>query len=151
MNSYLQENNFQLVEPVESVAPRLSLLRRPLAWCRVRQQKRRRQADAWKLERARQENDQLLASRVQDIFIGCGLTQFGYSIGGSRILRAPQVVAVVAGPPVGLDILILPGQMPDHFAAHAPAIAYNLGVAEVRVVPRGRPSLIRLELLPGSG
>jgi hypothetical protein len=60
--------------------------------------------------------------------------------------QAPQV-SVLAGPPVGLEIRMLPGQMPADFAAHAPAIAYNLGVAEVRVVPLG-PSLIRLELLP---
>jgi hypothetical protein len=59
------------------------------------------------------------------------------------------VVSGVAGPPVGLNIRTLPGQTPDDFAAHAPAIAYNLGMAEIRVVPLG-PSLIRLDLLPGT-
>jgi hypothetical protein len=57
------------------------------------------------------------------------------------------VVSVTLGPPVGLDVRILPGQMPDDFAAHARTIAYNLDVAEVRVIPLG-PDLIRLELLP---
>ena len=51
------------------------------------------------------------------------------------------------GPPEGLHIRILPGQSPEDFSAHTPAIAYDLGVAEVRVVPLG-PSQIRLELLP---
>ena len=50
---------------------------------------------------------------------------------------------------MGLHIRTLPGQTPNNFAAHASAIAYNLGVAEVRVVPLG-PSLIRLDLLPGT-
>jgi hypothetical protein len=147
MNRYLQVKTSQLLEePLETVVPRPSLLRRPLAWRRAWQLERRRQANDQLLERRRQANDQLLASRVEDIIIGCGLIQFSYSIVGGRGLRTPQVVAVVAGPPVGVDILILPGQMPDHFAVHAPAIAYNLGVAEVRVVPLG-PSRIRLELL----
>jgi hypothetical protein len=151
MNRYPQEKTSQIIgDLLENVAPRPSPPRRPLGRYRAWRLERRRQVEARRLERRRQAKDQLLASRVQDIIIGCGLTQFGYSIGGSRILRAPPVVSVVAGPPVGVDILILPGQMPDHFAVHAPAIAYNLGVTEVRVVPL-EPSRIRLELLQGPG
>lgn len=45
-----------------------------------------------------------------------------------------------------LDIRMLQGQTPEDFAAHASAMAYNLDVAEVRVIPLG-VSLIRLELL----
>jgi len=100
------------------------------------------------LERMRQEGEQQLAWRVQDIIVGLGLTQADYSLGGGRTLHIPEVISVTERP-VGLDIRMLPGQMPDDFAAHAPAIAYNLGVAEVRVVPLG-PSLIRLVLLPGA-
>jgi hypothetical protein len=100
-------------------------------------------------QRVRQDNDQQLAWRVQDILVGCGLSQVGYSIGGSRVFRIPQVVSVVAGPPVGVDVRILPGQTPDDFTTHAKAIAYNLDVAEVQVVPLG-PYFIRLELLPKS-
>jgi hypothetical protein len=96
-----------------------------------------------------QEHDQELAWRVQDIIAGLGLIQTDFSIAGGRIVHIPHVVSVAAGPPVGLHIRTLPGQTPDNFAAHAPAIAYNLGVAEVRVVPLG-PSLIRLDLLPGT-
>jgi hypothetical protein len=99
------------------------------------------------LERMRQEGEQRLAWRVQDIIVGLGLTQADFSLGGGRTLHIPEVISVTERP-VGLDIRMLPGQMPDDFAAHAPAIAYNLGVAEVRVVPLG-PSLIRLILLPG--
>jgi hypothetical protein len=128
-----------LEEPGENIAPLPSLLRHPLARHRARQ-----------LERARQARDQLLAGRVQDILFGRGLTQIAFSIGGGRTIYVPQVVSVIAGPPVGLDIRTLPGQTPDDFAKHAPAIAYNLGVAEVRVVPLG-PSLIRLELLDEPG
>jgi len=39
---------------------------------------------------------------------------------------------MATGPPVGLDIGILAGPMPDDVAAHAQPIADNLGVAEVR-------------------
>jgi len=97
-------------------------------------------------ERMRQEGEQRLAWRVQDIIVGLGLTQADYSLGGGRSLRIPEVISVTARP-VGLDIRMLPGQIPDDFAAHAERIAYNLGVAEVRVVPLG-PSLIRLILVP---
>jgi hypothetical protein len=47
---------------------------------------------------------------------------------------------------VELDIRMLPGQSPDDYAAHAKAIAYDLGMAEMRVIPL-EPSLIRLQLL----
>ena len=99
--------------------------------------------------RTPQEHNQALAWRMQDIIAGLGLTQTDFSIAGGRIVHIPEVVSVAAGPPVGLHIRTLPGQTPDDFAAHAPAIAYNLGdlgVAQVRVVPLG-PSLIRLDLL----
>jgi len=88
----------------------------------------------------------MLARRVHDIFVGRGLVQPTYSIGGGRDMRVPQVISVTPGPTVGLNIRTLPGQTPDDFARHSSAIAYNLDVAEVRVVPLG-PSLIRLDLL----
>lgn len=162
MNRYPHEKTFQSSEePMENVAALPSLLRQPLAWRRARQLERTRQAgdqrlerirqaDAQYLERTRQAHDQILAWRMQDIFVGRGLTRPYYTIGGGRSLYIPQVVSVTAGPPVGLNIRTLPGQTPDDFAAHAPAIAYNLGVAEVRVVPLG-PSRIRLELLRRPG
>jgi hypothetical protein len=138
-----QETTSQpLEDPMENIAHLPSLLRRPLA--------RRRARHARQVERIRQARDQArdqkLAWRVQDILAGHGLTQTAFSIGCGRTIYVPQVVSVIAGPPVGLDICPLPGQTPDDFAKHAPALAYNLGVAEVRVVPLG-PSLIRLELL----
>ncbi|MGH3694811.1 MAG: hypothetical protein ACRDRX_12630 [Pseudonocardiaceae bacterium] len=46
-----------------------------------------------------------------------------------------------------LDVRILPGQLPEDFAAPAEAIAYDLEVSDVRVIPLV-PCLIRLELLP---
>lgn len=98
------------------------------------------------LEHARQRHDEELARRVHDIIAGLGLIQSDFSIGGGRVVHIPEMVSVVAGPPVGLHIRLLPGQTPDDFAAHAPAIAYNLDVTEVRVVPL-EPSLIRLDLL----
>ncbi|MGH8937823.1 MAG: hypothetical protein ACRDV2_00555 [Actinomycetes bacterium] len=119
-------------EPVEQVVRTL----RPLSRRRAR-----------RIERMRQDNDQLLAWRVQSVLVECGLTRVDFSIGGGRTLRTPQVISVVAGPPVRLTIRPLPGQTPGDFARHAPAIAHNLGVAEVRVVPAEHP-LIGLELLP---
>lgn len=114
----------------------LSRLRHPLA--------RRHNRD---LERRQQVRDEHLAGRVEEIITGLGLVQSDFSIAAGRVFHIPQVVSVDPGPPVGLDIRILPGQSPDDFSAHAAAIAYDLGMAEVRVVPLG-PSVIRLELLP---
>ena len=123
-------------EPVEDDFPRWSLLRR------LQERRRARQ-----LERTRLAHEQRLAPRVHEIFFGCGLTQADYSIGGGRVVHVPQLVAVDAGPPVTLDIRTLPGQAPNDFTRHASAIAYHLGVTEVRVIPLS-PSLIQLELLP---
>ncbi|MBV9012817.1 MAG: DUF1918 domain-containing protein [Pseudonocardiales bacterium] len=114
----------------------LSRLRHPLEWRHNRD-----------LERRQQAGYERLASRVEDILAGLGLVHDDFSIGGSRTFHVPEVVSVTPGPPMGLDIRMLPGQTPDDFSPHAPAIAYDLGMAEVRVVPLG-PSYIRLELLP---
>jgi hypothetical protein len=122
---------------MKTVAPLPSLLRHPLARRHAQQREDRHQM-----------NDQALAWRVQDIIAGLGLTQAGSSVGGGRTTHIPQVISVADGPPVGLTIRMLPGQMPEDFAAHAQAFAYNLGVAHVRVIPLG-PSRIRLDLLPG--
>jgi hypothetical protein len=116
--------------------PWLGRLRHPLEWRHNRDLGRRQQAE---YER--------LAWRAEEIIAGLGLTQSDFSIAAGRVFHVPQVVSVDPGPPVGLDIRILPGQSPDDFSAHAAAIAYDLGMAEVRVVPLG-PSVIRLELLP---
>jgi hypothetical protein len=116
--------------------PWLSKLRHPLEWRHNRD-----------LERRRQTGYERLARRVEEIIVGLGLTQSDYSIASGRVFHIPQVVSVDPGPPVGLDIHILPGQSPDDFSAHATTIAYDLGMADVRVVPVG-PSVIRLELLP---
>jgi hypothetical protein len=137
MNRHYEEVDVRSVENVDS---RVSLLRRLPPWRRARQVANRMQ----------QERDRRLAGRVEGIFGGCGLTQDGYSIASGRTFLFPQVVSVVAGPPVALYISMLPGQTPDDFAKHASAIAYHLGVAEVRVVSYGS-ALIRLELLPDVG
>ncbi len=113
-------------------------------WLPRRRRARRR---ARQLQRRREAPGQQLAWRVQDLLVGCGLSQAGFSIGGGRVFHIPQVVSVAPGPPVGLNIRMLPGQMPDDFAAHARRLAYNLDMAEVRVIPLG-PSVIRLELVP---
>jgi hypothetical protein len=105
------------------------------------------QATARKPDCTPRERNQELAWRVQDVIAGVGLTDTDFSIGGGRSIRVPQVVSITAGPPVGLHIRLLPGQTPNNFTTRAPAIAYHLGVAEVRVVPLW-PSLIRLDLLP---
>lgn len=117
-------------------------------WRLSRRQARRR---AERLQRRREAADQRLAWRVEDILVGCGLSQADFSIAAGRVFHIPRVVSVVPGPPVGLKIRMLPGQIPDDFAAHARRLAYNLDVADVRVIPLG-PQLIRLELVtkPGS-
>ena len=137
MNRYPQEKSPQPAdEPVKNITHRTSLLGHLLGRHRARQ-----------LQSTHQPHSQQLARRVEQVLIGCGLTQADYSIGGGRVFHFPQVVSVVMGAPIRVNIRILPGQMPDDFAAHTRAIAYNLGVADVRVVPQG-PFLIRLELLP---
>lgn len=119
-----------------------NVVARPLWWRRVEERRRAR-----RLQRVRRADDQRFAQRVQDIFVELGLTQTNYSMSGGYNLHVPQVVSVITGPIGRLDIRILPGQTPDDFAVHAPAIAQKLGTAEVQVIPLG-PSLIRLELLP---
>jgi hypothetical protein len=121
----------------KGVIPQPSLLH-PLARRRLRQ-----------LESARHTHNQRLAQRLHDIFVGRGLTHADFSIGGGRSLFVPRVLSVVPGPPVGLNVRMLPGQIPDDFVAQAKAIAYGLDVPEVQIVPLG-PSVIRVELL-GNG
>lgn len=116
--------------------PWLPQLRHPWEWRHSRDSQRRQHA--W---------DEQLAQRVEEIISGLGLTHTSHSVAGIQTMHLPQVVSIHPGPPKGLDIHILPGQSPEDFSAHAPTIAYDLGVAEARVVPLG-PSLIRLELLP---
>jgi hypothetical protein len=122
-------------EPDENVMSHPSLLGHPLAWRRARRD-----------ERIHRVSDQQLAWRVQDVLVGCGLSQDDYSVGGGRVFHIPEVISVRIGPPVTLDVRMLLGQTPEDFVAHASAMAYDLGVAEVRVVPLEVP-LIRLELL----
>jgi hypothetical protein len=115
-------------------------------WQRERRREfhRRRELDR-QLEHRRQEKAWQLASRLEELIIGCGLTQLGHTLNGDFNVHAPQVLSVDDGSPVRVDIHILPGQTPDHFANHARTIAYDLDLAEVRVVPLG-PSRVRLEL-----
>ena len=115
--------------------PWLPRLRHALDWRHTRD-----------LERRHQEAYERLAERVEEIIAGLNLIQEDFSIGGGRIYHVPRVVSVDSGPPVKVDIRILPGQSPEDFSAHAATIAYDLGIAEVRMVPLG-PSAIRLELL----
>jgi Domain of unknown function (DUF1918) len=115
--------------------PRLSWLRHPLEWRHSRD-----------LERSPHFWDERLAWRVEEIIVGLGLTQTGDSIAGGETVHIPQVVSMDPGPPVGLDIHILPGQSPEDFSAHASTIAYDLGVTEVRIVPLS-PDQIRLKML----
>ena len=98
-------------------------------------------------ERLQQQRNQRLAEKVETILAGSGLSQSDYSVAGGRSYHFPQVVSVDEGPPVTMTIRLLGGQAPDDVAVHARAIAYDLGVTDVRVVSLG-PLLIRLELLP---
>lgn len=118
-----------------SDTPRLHWLLHPLAWRHRRDR-----------ERAQQARDEQLAWRVEHIIAGLGLTHTAFTVAAGRTVHVPEVVAVNAGPPVGVDIRMLPGQTPGDFAAHASAIAYNLDVDQIRIVPLG-PSRIRLDLL----
>jgi hypothetical protein len=120
----------------EGETPWLSRLRHPLEWRHNRE-----------LERRQEARYEQVAWRVEQIIAGLGLAQSDYSIAAGWVYHIPQVISVDPGPPVGLNIRIFPGQSPDDFSAHAATIAYDLGIAEVRVVPLG-PSVIRLELLP---
>ncbi|HEX6402883.1 MAG TPA: DUF1918 domain-containing protein [Pseudonocardiaceae bacterium] len=116
--------------------PWLSQLRHPLERRHTRN-----------LERRQQGAYERLAERVEEIITGLGLIEQDFSISAGRIYHIPQVVAVDPGPPMKVDIDILPGQSPEDFSAHAETIAYDLGMAEVRIIPIA-PSAIRLELIP---
>ena len=125
----------QTEEPGGHAFSHPSRLRHPVEWHRARRR-----------ERIHRSNDQRLAWRVEDVLVGCGLSQDDYSVAGGRIFHIPQVLSVSHGPPLSLDIQMLQGQTPEDFAAHASAMAYDLGVSEVRVIPL-EPPLIRLQLL----
>jgi hypothetical protein len=114
----------------------LSRLRHALERRRTRDEEQRHQAAY-----------QRLAERVEEIIAGLGLIEDDFSISAGRIYHIPRVIAVHPGPPLAVDIHILPGQSPEDFSAQTTAIAYDLGMAEVHVVPLD-PSEIRLELLP---
>ena len=103
--------------------------------------------DARRHERLQRQRNQRLAEKVETILAGSGLSQSDYSVAGGRSYHFPRVVSVDEGPPVTVTIRLLEGEAPDDVAVHAPAIAYDLGVTDVRVVSLG-PLLIRLELLP---
>jgi hypothetical protein len=84
---------------------------------------------------------------VEDIVVGCGLTQADCSIGSGGVVHTPQVISVRCGPTLVGIFSSFPVRHPATLFAHAPAIAQALGVASIRVVVLGS-SLIRLELLP---
>jgi hypothetical protein len=86
------------------------------------------------------------AWQVQDILVRCGLSQIGASIVGGQFFYVPHVVSVDLGSPERLKIRILPGQMPDDYAAHARRVAYSLGVTDVKVIQLAEPRMIQLEL-----
>jgi hypothetical protein len=62
-----------------------------------------------------------------------------------RAVHILQVLSISHGSPVSLDIRVLPCQTPEDLPAHASAMAYDLGVAQVRVVTLETP-LIQLQL-----
>lgn len=64
---------------------------------------------------------------------------------GGQTVHTPRVVSAGARPVAWVAIDLLPGQSPEDVAGHASAIAHQLGVSRVWVVPLGR-SRIRLEL-----
>jgi hypothetical protein len=108
--------------------PWLFRLRHPREW--------RHSRDA---ERRQAVRDEQLAQRVENIIAGLGLTHTGHSVAGGHTVHIPRVVSIDSGPLEGLDIRMLPGQSLEDFSAHASVIAYDLGMAEVRVVPLGPP------------
>lgn len=106
----------------------------------------------------RPNRDQWLAWEVQEILVGCGLSQPGASTSGGPNSYSPKVVSLVRnnpevydpdvrGNPTTLTIRILPGQHPGKYAEYTATIAYNLGIETVKVRPIG-PYLIRLDLWP---
>jgi hypothetical protein len=105
----------------------------------------RRRAE--QLQIRRQAAYQRLAWHVEDILVGCNLFQADASVAGGRVFHIPKVVSVDQGPPIGLTVRMLPGQIPEDFAVNAHRIAYNLDMADIRVIELG-PYHIRLVLLP---
>ncbi len=93
----------------------------------------------------RPARDMPLVRGVRDSLVRCGLGRREYTLAGSETVHCPRVVSVDAGPPGWVQLDLLAGQSAADFAARASAIAQELGVPEVWVVPLGR-SRIRLEL-----
>jgi hypothetical protein len=107
--------------------------------------RQRERLHARREEHRREAADKSLALRVHNSLIRCGLSRSSYSIASGDMFHSPQVTSADTGPPGWVEIDMLPGQSPDDFARHAEAIAHDLNVSKVRVVPLKTPR-IRLEL-----
>jgi hypothetical protein len=104
---------------------------------------RRARLTAPKVRHSHPARDKPLVQGVQDSLVRCGLSRTEHTVAGR--VHCPRVVSAHAGPPGWVQIDLLAGQSAEDFAAHASAIAHELGVPEVWVVPLGL-SRIRLEL-----
>lgn len=80
----------------------------------------------------------LLVRGVQGSLARCGLTRSEYTLAGGQTVRTPRVISAGAGAVPWVQIAVLAGQSPEDFAAQAPTIAHQLGVAQVWVIPLGR-------------
>ena len=106
---------------------------------------RRARLTAHRVRHRHPARDMPLVRGVQDSLVRCGLSRTEHTLAGSETVHSPRVVLADVGPPGWVQVDLLAGQSAEDFAAHARAIAQDLDVPEVWVVPLGR-SCIRLEL-----
>lgn len=104
-------------------------LRRQLERLHARRQEHRREAA-----------DKMLALRVHNSLIRCGLSRSDYSIASGDMFHSPQITSADTGPPGWVEVDMLPGQSPGDFARHAAAIARDLNVSQIRIVPLKPPA-----------
>ena len=110
------------------------------SWWTPRWLQRKREAD----ELARWANGVTLL--WNDTMDGTDLAHHTVTAARLPFLLAPQVQSVDPGPPVTLQVQMLPGQLVDDFHAQAHRIAAGMDVTMVRIWPCGH-GLIKVALL----
>jgi DNA segregation ATPase FtsK/SpoIIIE, S-DNA-T family len=98
--------------------------------------------------RAQQYMQQRLAVRMTDVLMGTALARRDVTGGGGPVVLSPQVAAVMIGPPLCMNLRLLPGQTAADVELESDRLAEAFGARRVRIIPRA-PGWVRVELHRG--
>lgn len=99
----------------------------------------RRERREWEMVRQR------IAWRMADVLRGTALARNASTGAAGTVVLAPEVAAVLPGPPVAVNLRLLPGQVAADVEAESHRIAEGFGARKIRIIPRA-PSWVRIEL-----